>query len=199
MIKRNERGFTIVEMVIVLVIAGILAAVAAPNLADFLKSNARATRVNRMVTALNIARSEAVSRNASVSLCQSGPAAFTACAAPVTGAFENGWIVFTDADADGIVDGGDGDTVLRVFQPDGAGVATLEAEDGGGNALGAISFRSSGFPTGLPANTRFTYCDDRGATAARAVQVSTTGHASISRDTDDNGTHDVGGVDLTCP
>ena len=91
---QHQRGFTIAELIIVVIIAAVLAAVAVPNLSEFVKDNSRATRVNTMVTALNYARGQAVTRNARVSICKS--AGFVACDAAGGGNFENGWMVFTD-------------------------------------------------------------------------------------------------------
>ncbi len=96
---KHQGGFTIAELIIVVVIAAILAAVAVPNLSEFVKDNARSARLNTMVTALNYARNQAVTRNARVSLCKSANVTTTAptCdAVPGSGNFEGGWIVVTD-------------------------------------------------------------------------------------------------------
>ena len=199
----KQSGFTIAELMIVVVVAAILAAIAVPNMAEMVKNNNRATRVNTMVTALNYARAEAVTRNTRVSLCRSVDLA--ACAAPGTdpGEFARGWIVFTDAAARGTVDAGT-DVVLRVFQPDMAGAATLMARNTGG-LINGISYRNNGLPediaggTVLTASTNFRYCDDRGAVRARAIAVSTSGHIALSRDTNGDGIDDLGGVNLVCP
>ena len=122
-VMKHQHGFTIAELMIVVVVATLLAAIAAPNMSEFVKNNARTTRVNTMVSALNYARGLAVTRNARVSLCKSSGPAFAACAAVGAGNFENGWIVFTDGGVRGTVDGAD--AVVRVFQPDMGGAATL--------------------------------------------------------------------------
>ncbi len=201
-----QRGFTIVELMIVIVIAAVLAGIAAPNMSEFVKNNSRTTRVNTMVSALNYARGQAVTRNARVSLCKS--AAFANCDAVGTGNFENGWMVFTDGGVRGTVDGGD--TVLRVFQPDMGGVATLVGTKSVGPAvaIGGLSYESTGLGWDLnPAagavavspSTVLRYCDDRGAPQARGIVISPTGSPSLTRDTDGDGTDDIGGVELVYP
>lgn len=206
---RQQHGFTLTEMLIVVIVAAVLAAIAVPNMAQFIKNNARATRINNFVSALNLARSEAIKRNNNVVLCESpNPESFVLPNFPncnsgaLTGQYESGWIVFDDANGNQVVDVNA--DLIRIFQPDLGGAATLRgvtSDDAAppNQALGMVTYRGNGFPT-MNDGATFTYCDDRGANAARAILFSTTGHPRISLDTDDDGTHeDIDGDDLTCP
>lgn len=178
---KREGGFTLIELIITLVIAGVLVAIGVPNLAEFLKNSTRTTRLNDIVTALNYARSESVKRNTEIRVCSTTD--FATCAASTS--FTSGYMVLDISQS----------AVLRVFQTDISGDTTIIA------STTQFDYQGDGFPaTGSPATATFTYCDDRGASDARAVIISTTGHPRISRDTDGNGIHEAaGGGNLTCP
>lgn len=68
---RREAGMTLLELLITLAVAALLLGVAAPNFAAFIQANREAAAVNELVRALNYARSAAISRNVSVTLCRS--------------------------------------------------------------------------------------------------------------------------------
>lgn len=87
----RRRGFTIVELLVTVSIAAILLAVAVPSFQTMIVESRLTTQVNDMVGALNIARSEAIKRNASVSLCRASSATAAACAG-AAGAWQH-WII----------------------------------------------------------------------------------------------------------
>ena len=199
---RREQGFTLVEVLVAVAIAAVLAAIALPNMSTFIQNNARSSRMNELTLAFNIARNEAVAKQTIVTVCAS-----TTLPTPVnytcnnTNAYQNGWIVMSDANADGVVNGAD--QVLRITEPDMAGSATLIGTDSLGASIPRVSFNSTGQATGLTVNltrVKFTYCDSRGVNAARAIIMMRTGHAKTSRDgPDGDNIHEAGGVNLTCP
>lgn len=66
----QHAGFTLVELLVVMTIAAILLAVGIPNLRSFIISNRLAAASNDFFSALNLARSEAIKRSASVTLAR---------------------------------------------------------------------------------------------------------------------------------
>jgi type IV fimbrial biogenesis protein FimT len=131
-------------MIVVLSIIGIVVVIAVPSFSSFIQSNRLATTANDFVSALNLARSEATTRGVTVTVCKS--ANLTACV--TTDNWDQGWIVFTDPDNDGVVD--DTEIILRVHESL-SGNATLLCTTGSvGNR---ISYAPSGFSAGLTTGT----------------------------------------------
>lgn len=67
----RERGFTLVELAVTLVVLSIVLAVAVPNVRDMINRNRLTGAANEIVSALQTARIEAVRRNRRVGLCPS--------------------------------------------------------------------------------------------------------------------------------
>lgn len=102
--RLTPRGFTAIELMAVLAIASILAALAAPNMGQFLASRKVEDLARRVGEDLAFGRSEAVKRNAAVLVCT---ATSGACAAlPAAADWATGWRVCFDSDADGACDAG---------------------------------------------------------------------------------------------
>ena len=104
----KDSGFTLIELMIVLVIISVIVSLGAPALSETVKRNQLQTQANRILSTLTLTRSEAVKRNQAVSICRSSDGA--SC----TGDWGDGWIVFTNIDSDDTVDIGV-DTVIRVY------------------------------------------------------------------------------------
>ncbi len=75
----RARGFTMTELMVVVAILGILAAVAGPNMINMVRAQKVKTAAFDVFSSLNFARSEAIKRNRSVTLT------------PVGGNWASGW------------------------------------------------------------------------------------------------------------
>lgn len=111
--RMHSRGLTLIELMITLVILVITVSVVSPAMQHLLHGNRLRTETDRLLAAINLARSEAVIRNIPVSLCPSGMA--NSGEPTCSGAYADGWIVFTNRNRDAVVDGGD-DEVIRAFE-----------------------------------------------------------------------------------
>lgn len=105
----RNKGFTLVELMVTISIVAILAVVAVPAFSDMVKNNRMVSVRNNLLNAIQYARSEAVSRNRSVSICPSTDQ--LTCAA--TNDWATGWIVFEDT-ATGAT--ATVDTIIRVYE-----------------------------------------------------------------------------------
>lgn len=90
--KKSNYGFTLIEIMVTVAIVGIFASIALPNFARLIESNRISTATNELVSNLLLAKSEALKRSNSVTLCPSINQ--TSC----TGAsdYSVGWILFLD-------------------------------------------------------------------------------------------------------
>jgi type IV fimbrial biogenesis protein FimT len=95
-------GFTLVELITAVAVLAVLVALAVPNFNDATLSARLNGFANNLVASAQVARSEAIKRNSTITLCASSDGA--TCA--VSGGWEQGWVVLTDAPA-----------VLQVQQP----------------------------------------------------------------------------------
>lgn len=175
-IGKYEAGFTLVELVITLTIAGILIAVAAPAMQTFILDQRLTTQANDFIADLSLSRSESIRRASNVVICkQGGSVSSPSCS--TSAAWEAGWVVFVDADSDGTLDSNE--TVLRIRQSlDGSN--TLTATSGTNNLI----FSSTGLTTlSSGAEVAMRLCDSRGASKAVTVWVNFTGRARIDRST----------------
>jgi type IV fimbrial biogenesis protein FimT len=105
------KGFTMIELMVTIAIAGVLMAVAVPSLKGMITGRAVQSQSASLVATLRFARAEAMKRSAPVSVCRTTPAAPTTCAG-TAGAWQS-WIVFADRPAVGTYDSAS-DLVLRV-------------------------------------------------------------------------------------
>lgn len=180
-------GFTITELIVTLVILGVLLAIAAPNLKNFIFDQRLTTQINDLIADLNVARSEAVKRAATVTVCkQGGTVTAPQCNTTTTAAWTNGWFVFVDANANGQMDAGE--TVLRVRESlEGGNTMTSAGTTENTaipyyNAANRIAYASTGLATistGEEAQLKF--CDSRGVSKAVTVRVNSTGRIRTDR------------------
>ncbi len=105
------KGFTLIELVVVLAIAAILTIVAVPSFETALRSNRISARLNEFIASVGLARTEAIRSNVGAGICASSDG--IACG----GDWSDGWIVWNDLNNNNSPDAGGGE-VLRVVGPE---------------------------------------------------------------------------------
>jgi prepilin-type N-terminal cleavage/methylation domain-containing protein len=214
---KPQAGFTLWELLMTLLVAGILLGIGVPNMMEFQRNSAMSAAANDFVTAVLAARTEAIKRQVPVTLCLSDDplAATPVCQTGAATDSTRGFVVFVDENdnrVDGIPNLGDPTDGNAAFDA-GAGeteVLRRTAAPGGSIRLstncGYVTFGPTGMPqragalcfpftSGTPWSA-FLFCDDRGRriaagglSAARIVRIDRFGRGQVLQELDGpNGT-----------
>lgn len=150
------RGFTLIELMVTVAVLGVLAALAAPSFNEAIQSNKLASYANNFIASATLARSEAIKRNAVVTLCRSANG--TACTG--SGGWQQGWIVLA------------GTTVVQYQQ-------SLSADYRLTGDAYSIGFQPVGAGT-TAANLILCRATPSPGSQERVITLSATGRASVS-------------------
>ena len=187
--RLRQTAFSLTELLLTLTISSILLGSSIPFFTGILMNNRAVTISNDLLTALQIARSEAVKRNQDFTLCKSSDS--LSCG----GSWSDGWIIFSDIDHDRRLDLLDGDTLLYAKR------FTDMGFDISWNAFRSdnyIQYNAHGFIHSN--NGTFRLCPpDNNVHYARAIIINRVGRARVSKDSNNDGVHeDSRGRALVC-
>jgi len=175
--KRLSPGFTMIELLVAIGVAGILAAIAIPAFNTFVLNNRDAQEIYSLALSFNYARSEAVKLNTPVGVQVCPSSDQLTCNGPANG-WKDGWIVL-DMSTNRVIEA----------VPALAGPNAISATGAGANS---VTFRSNGTVVGA---AQIKICDPRGGGFSRDVEVSPVGSISSSRMAGQSAT----GAALVCP
>lgn len=146
----RARGFTLIELLVTIAVLAVIVAIAAPSFTSVINGNRLTSQANELLASLQLARNEALRRNATAVVCRTDDG--QSCSA---GGAWRGWITFVDTDgnrapaADEIVRtsstsnvidikaGGDIKAARVVFRSDGLARTTDSAGNPGQQLLNA--------------------------------------------------------------
>ena len=165
----KQSGFTLIELMVTLALIAIVLMIGVPSFRSMVTNNRVVAQANELATSIQYARSEAIKRTTSVSICSSTNQ--TACDGG--NAWATGWLVFTDANSNGALDGGD--TILRVF--DGSSTTNTLT-----TTVSSIVFQSTGLrPTGAANVTLTATSPSCTGNNKRIITVGATGRSSMQQ------------------
>lgn len=178
--RDTEQGLTFVELIVTMAVLGVALTLTSFSFKALTSRNEVNSSASTLVLALNMARSEAVTRGQTVSICRSSnPTVTDTPATPVPNCttasgsgWETGFFVFADDDADGVRDANE--ELIRTFSN--FGQTTMV---GNTNVENVLSFNADGFLTTV-ANGTITSTNP---TASRTVEIviSNSGRARVNQ------------------
>ncbi len=168
------RGFSLLELLVTVLLAGLLLSVAVPSFADFLARNRQAAEVNALFHALYLARKESIRRRQVVALCPSPDG--VKC--EPSRDWSSGWLMFENSDRDSPPRNDPGEPVILVHTVD-PGVR-IEANRRGFTSRGVRKRATNG---------TFIVCDRASRVPAKALVVSYTGRPRVARKRRDGGAY----------
>lgn len=166
----NIKGFTLIEILVVVSILGILTALALPSFNDTIEAQAAMSEFRRINTMLNLARSEAIKRGGNVSICASDDGLDCDL-----NNWSNGYIIFVDNNGDangaaGTIDAGD--EVIRAYNAAGSSSNITMT-------VGMLTYNSMGFSATGGTQT-FKICpDSNNANNARSLEILPSGRGRL--------------------
>lgn len=166
---RTARGFTLIELMVVVAVSAVLIMVAAPNLADMATSSRLNTASDRWIASASLARSESVKRNRPVTMCATadGSTCATGGGAQV---WASGWLIGHSVDGN-----------WRLIEREGAVPTGYRLDvSAGADPVYALVFQ----PTGVGSSTATAViCRSQpsGSLQQRTIQLSATGRAHLSK------------------
>lgn len=154
---KKAAGFTLVELMITLAIAGILATVALPSYRDFVRTQRVKSASFELVAALTLTRSEAIKRNANVVMTQA------------SGGWQNGWTIsWTDPATSSA-------TIIR----NQAAYLGLTISDSA--AVGSVTFRKDGRLDSTATNFTVNSSPSSTNVTPRCISISLSGRAGSTK------------------
>lgn len=174
MLTSRQRGFTLIELMVTVSIAAILMGLAVPSFMNFIVRNRLVSYNNDLIAAVTFARSEAVRRGTTVSVCKRNTDA--SC---VGGSWSNGWLVVVNTANVNPTAVAPSGPVLRVHEA----LSPSYTLDANNNFENYVTYRADGTANQLGT---FVFCHDGQTVGARALTL-TRVRPRVGQDTNGNG------------
>jgi len=171
------RAFSLYETLVTLTVVGAVSAIAVPSFQQLVASQRMSGAINTLVTALNLARSEAIKRGERAVLCPSPDG--RSCRNNTV--WEDGFLLYIDRNGNHEFDADE--TAVRMF-------GTVEGLRIRSAHRDHVTYQPNGMASG--STITITFCSKHGLGAPRTVIVANSGRPRTS-------TRDANGGAISCP
>lgn len=170
--RKIQAGFTLIELMVAITLLVITMTIAVPSMRSTIQNNRVVGLTNDLIASLNLARSEAVKRGLSVSICPASDQNFNACG----NNWNNGWLVFVNPDENATFANNATEILVRAHQVQGQGIGITTNP-----ANSVATYNSAGFAAAGTGNLNFNLTAS-GCTGnqSRTVNVSVTGRITTT-------------------
>ena len=178
---RHERAFSLYDALVTLTVVSTLTTVAVPSFQQLTTGQRMAGAVNSLITALHLARSEAIKRGERATLCPSATGRECRNGGANGVVWEEGYLLYIDRNGNREFDADE--TAVRVFGAvEGLRIRSVHRDQ--------VTYQPNGMASG--STITITFCDKRGRGDPRAVIVSNSGRPRTSA-------RDASGGVISCP
>lgn len=183
--RKHCAGFTIIELMLTIAVAAVILALGVPSFQSLMERNQLTTNINRFISSLALARSEAIKRNQRVVVCPSSNG--TDC--NNAGGYDNGWIIFVDANANDTREVDD-EELLWQSEEIPAGM-TMRGTNSYNTAIPYVA--SGRLASSAPINGSVRLCKDNHTNKAKMITIIQSGRVRLIKN-NSSGVPQIGGT-----
>lgn len=176
-------GFTLIELLVTVAVAAILLAVAVPSFRTFIQNAQLSNSADGFLTAIQRARSEAITRGDAVLLCRTADPSSDTCGTSGANEWSRGWLMYVVRNFTGEInyDGSNADHEL-ISRGSPAPEGVTITSDSHGNSW--LTYAADG-TLGEDDTVAYAICDDRGAAHGRLIVIPMIGRPYLTNDMTD--------------
>lgn len=176
---RPQQAFSLHEALVTLAVVSTVTTIAVPSFQQFISNHRMAGAINSLVTALHLARSEAIKRRADAVLC---PSVDGRTCINRGSDWQDGYLLYIDRNNNRDID--DDEPVIQNFgNTHGLRLINTSSHD-------HLRYKSNGMASFT--NATFVFCDVQGRSVPKAVVISNSGRVRTA-------TRMPGGGPIACP